>query len=79
MGRSSTSWCVTVPALAASDVPTPAVVSALHVHMDAHDCLEVLVLRGSASDVISKGEGLVSTKGVKFGKLLPATTGQGLR
>ncbi len=56
-----------------------AVVSALHVHMDAHNCLEVLVLRGRAKDVITMGEGLVSTKGVKFGKLLPATTGQGLR
>ena len=56
-----------------------AVVSALHVHMDEHNCLEVLVLRGSAKDVVRMGEGLVSTKGVKFGKLLPATTGQGLR
>jgi len=56
-----------------------AVVSALHIHMDAHNCLEGLVLRGRARDVISMGEGLVSTKGVKFGKLLPATTGQGLR
>jgi len=56
-----------------------AVVSTLHVHMDAHNCLEVLVLRGRAKDVISMGEGLVSTKGVKYGKLLPATTGQDLR
>jgi len=56
-----------------------AVVSALHVHMDEHNCLEVLVLRGRARDVVRMGEGLVSTKGVKFGKLVPATTGQGLR
>lgn len=56
-----------------------AVVSALHVHMDEHNCLEVLVLRGRAKDVISMGEGLVSTKGVKYGKLVPATTGQSLR
>jgi len=56
-----------------------AVVSALHVHMDEHNCLEVLVLRGSARDVVSMGEGLVSTKGVKYGKLVPATTGQTLR
>ncbi len=56
-----------------------AVVSALHVHMDEHNCLEVLVLRGRAGDVVAMGEGLVSTKGVKFGKVLPATTGQGLR
>ena len=56
-----------------------AVVSALHVHMDEHNCLEVLVLRGRARDVVRMGEGLVSTKGVKYGKLVPATTGQGLR
>ncbi len=56
-----------------------AVVSALHVHMDEHNCLEVLVLRGQAGDVISMGEGLVSTKGVKYGKIVPATTGQSLR
>ena len=56
-----------------------AVVSALHVHMDEHNCLEVLVLRGRAREVISMGEGLVSTKGVKYGKIVPATTGQSLR
>jgi CopG family nickel-responsive transcriptional regulator len=56
-----------------------AVVSALHVHMDEHNCLEVLVLRGGARDIVSMGEGLVSTKGVKYGKLVPATTGQTLR
>jgi CopG family nickel-responsive transcriptional regulator len=56
-----------------------AVVSALHVHMDEHNCLEVLVFRGRAREVVSMGEGLLSTKGVKFGKLVPATTGQGLR
>ena len=56
-----------------------AVVSALHVHLDPHNCLEVLVLRGRARDVISMGEGLVSTKGVKYGRLVPATTGQDLR
>jgi len=56
-----------------------AVVSSLHVHMDEHNCLEVLVLRGRASEVIAMGEGLVSTRGVKFGRVLPATTGKGLR
>ena len=56
-----------------------AVVSALHVHMDEHNCLEVLVLRGRGREVLSMGEGLISTKGVKFGRLIPATTGQALR
>ncbi len=56
-----------------------AVVSALHVHMDEHNCLEVLVLRGPAREVLRMGDGLVSTKGVKYGKVVPATTGQALR
>lgn len=55
-----------------------AVVSALHVHLDAHNCLEVLILRGKAAEIMEMGEGLVSTKGVKYGKVLPATTGRGL-
>ncbi len=52
-----------------------AVVSALHVHLDAHNCLEVLILRGLSEEIISMGEGLISAKGVKYGKVLPATTG----
>ena len=56
-----------------------AVVSALHVHLDEHSCLEVLVLRGRAREVLRMGEGLISTKGVMHGKVVPATTGQTLR
>jgi CopG family transcriptional regulator, nickel-responsive regulator len=56
-----------------------AVVSALHVHLDPHNCLEVLVLRGPGTAVSAMGNGLVSTKGVKYGKVVPATTGEGLR
>ncbi len=56
----------------------PAVVSALRVHLDARRCLEALVLRGRAGDVAALGEGLVSAKGVKYGKVVPATTGQDL-
>ena len=55
-----------------------AVVSSLHVHMDAHNCLEVLVLRGKAKNVMSIAESLASTRGVKYGKVVPATTGQDL-
>lgn len=54
------------------------VVSALHVHLDAHNCLEVLILRGRTDVIVPMGESLVGTKGVKYGKVVPATTGQGL-
>ncbi len=56
-----------------------AVVSSLHVHMDPHNCLEVLVLRGKGQDIVTMGESLVSTRGVKYGKVVPATTGHELR
>jgi CopG family transcriptional regulator, nickel-responsive regulator len=55
-----------------------AVVSALHVHMDEHNCLEVLVLRGEASEILQMAEGLVSTRGVKYGRVVPATSGHAL-
>ncbi len=55
-----------------------AVVSALHVHLDPHNCLEVLILRGRAKEIVAMGDSLVSAKGVKYGRVMPATTGRGL-
>jgi len=56
----------------------PAVVSTMHVHLDKHNCLEVLVLRGKGKAMRALGEKLVSTKGVKHGRLMLTTTGKGL-
>ena len=47
-----------------------AIVSALHVHLDAHLCLEVLILRGKAGKVKRIADRLIATKGVKHGKLV---------
>lgn len=54
------------------------IVSAMHVHLDAHSCLEVLVVRGSSDDVRGISDMLLGTKGVKHGKLVTTTTGHGL-
>ena len=51
------------------------IVSALHVHLDAHNCLEVLILRGESEHVRNTGELLISTRGVKHGKITMTTTG----
>lgn len=51
------------------------VVSTLHVHLDAHHCLEVVVLRGKAAELRHIADGLVGTKGVKHGKFVATTTG----
>jgi CopG family transcriptional regulator, nickel-responsive regulator len=54
------------------------IVSTLHVHLDHHNCLEVLVLRGKASVIKSVADQLIATKGVKHGKLTVTTTGRDL-
>ena len=52
-----------------------AIVSALHVHLDAHHCLEVVVVRGTAAHVKRLADELIGTKGVKHGKLVLTTAG----
>jgi CopG family nickel-responsive transcriptional regulator len=54
------------------------VISALHVHLDAHNCLEVLVVRGKAREVKKIADELIKVKGVKHGKLVMTTTGEEL-
>lgn len=53
-----------------------AVVASLHVDMDEHNCLEVLILRGRGDEIPRIGEALVATRGVKHGRVVPATTGK---
>jgi len=55
-----------------------AIISALHVHLDAHNCLEVVVVRGKANEVKRMADELIGTKGVKHGKLVTSTTGENL-
>ena len=52
--------------------------STLHVHLDHDNCLEVLVVRGRAADVRRIADTLISTKGVKHGRLSITTSGAGL-
>jgi CopG family nickel-responsive transcriptional regulator len=54
------------------------IISALHVHLDAHNCLEVLVIRGTVLIVKQIANELISVKGVKHGKLVLTTTGEDL-
>jgi CopG family nickel-responsive transcriptional regulator len=54
------------------------IVSTTHVHLDAHNCLEVLVVRGKSQKVKEIADQLISTKGVKHGKLVTTTTGKAM-
>jgi CopG family nickel-responsive transcriptional regulator len=54
------------------------ILSTLHVHLDHDNCLEVLVVKGRARDVTKVADVIISTKGVKHGRLTITTTGAGL-
>ena len=54
------------------------IISSLHVHLDAHHCLEVVVIKGKAKKNKRLAEELIGTKGVKHGKLMMTTTGKDL-
>ncbi len=55
------------------------IIATLHLHLDHDNCLEAKVLRGRPDRVQQISDELIAMKGVKFGKLLPATAGSGLQ
>ena len=55
-----------------------AVCCSTHVHLDEHNCLEVIVVKGRAKVVQEIADQLISTRGVKHGRLVCTTTGRGL-
>src|SRR5579871_774780 len=55
------------------------ILSTLHVHLDHDNSLEVLVVKGKSADVRKVADVLISTKGVKHGKLSISTSGAELK
>ncbi len=55
------------------------ILTSTHVHLDHHNCLEVLIIKGRAAEAKKVAEKLISIKGVKHGKLTFASTGRGLK
>lgn len=54
------------------------IISATHVHLDHHNCLEVIIVRGEAGKVRGMADRLKATRGVKSGELTAASTGRRL-
>ena len=54
------------------------IIATLHVHLDHHNCLEVLILKGEAARVRALADKLISCKGVKHGTFRGTTTVQDL-
>ena len=50
------------------------IISTLHVHIDEHSCLEVLIVRGRNDEVQQISDALIGTRGVQQGKLIISTS-----
>lgn len=46
-----------------------------HVHLDEHNCIEVIVIRGLGPTIESIADQLIASRGVKHGQLVCTTTG----
>ena len=44
-------------------------ISSMHIHLDDHKCLEVIVLKGHVGKIKSMAEKIVSLKGVRLGRI----------
>lgn len=54
------------------------VISSLHIHLDHHHCLEVIVARGEGELLRRFADGLIGARGVKHGRFVQTTTGSKL-
>ncbi len=54
------------------------IISTMHIHLDEHNCLEILAIKGRADEVKAIADRLLSTKGIKHGQLTTTSTGRKL-
>jgi len=54
------------------------IISTTHVHLDEHNCLEVLIVNGKSNKIKKIAENLIRAKGVKHGKLTMTARGDEL-
>jgi CopG family nickel-responsive transcriptional regulator len=52
------------------------IVSSTHIHLDHHNCLEVIILKGQSRLIRKISDKLLATRNVKHGKLITTTTGK---
>jgi CopG family nickel-responsive transcriptional regulator len=48
-----------------------AILCSQHVHLDAHRCLEVILMKGTAGQLRRVADTIAATRGVRAGKLTP--------
>jgi CopG family transcriptional regulator, nickel-responsive regulator len=54
------------------------IISAQHIHLDHHNCLEIIAVKGNPSEAEELAASLKAVKGVKHSTLSMSTTGEAL-
>ncbi len=54
------------------------IISTQHIHLDHHNCLEILAVRGNSKEVLELADLLRAIKGVRHGTLSMTSTGKHL-
>ena len=54
------------------------VLAATHVHLDHHNCLEVVIMKGKSGSIRAVANSILSLQGVKHGQLVVTSTGKDL-
>ena len=55
------------------------VLAATHVHLDHHNCLEVIIMKGRSGILNDLANAILSLRGVKHGQLVVTSTGKDLQ
>ncbi len=50
------------------------VIASTHVHLDHHNCLEIIILKGKVKDIEKLGNNIASLKGIKLSRVNVMTT-----
>ena len=54
------------------------IITSTHIHLDHHNCLEIIILKGKVKEIQKLADQMTSLKGVKLGRTNIMTTGKGL-
>ena len=54
------------------------IITSTHVHLDHHNCLEIIILKGKVREIQALADRMTSLKGVKLGRANIMTTGKEL-
>ena len=54
------------------------VIASTHIHLDHHNCLEVIILKGKVKEIEKVANSMACLKGVKLSKVNVMTTGEDL-